>query len=929
MKLTLRARALGKKFTLIFTAYVLAVSSLTASVPFILSKEAGAVSDASYTATALTGWTTDRTAPSGGYSVESNFAGKQAIKLGVDGTKMATSSFYRYEGVKTSVGKKDSVQASLYVDSDWLTKDASAGLWAVGGDGSANATAYPIVSFTHADGVNGWRIWNSSGSWTTVAAAYTPNAWNTIELTINKANSTNIDVYINGAYVGQSTGGDPTAYLSEIILNSYNYGTSSYAVRWSTIQTGNYKPAAPVGLGFFRGSTNTAVNANSTVNNTDIRLRWGSVPNSERYQIRVTAPNGAQQENRYTGQTWFDLNDTTRHGYFSTQQGQWTYEVRTKDATTLVWSDWSTPISLSYDSVAPTVSGIEQVYEDKNGPRINVTLTFNEPLNPASLPQGWYAVSGSGNTKFVKAFYSTKIQAVTFTDVVGNPGSYSFTVDMTAPGGTLTYSPAVLTNQSVKATLATTEPIKVSSLPAGWAKVNDFTYEKTYEVNTTETVTLEDATGNKATLTATVDWIDKTPPTVTVKNAPDTLGSGPYRKVSFKLSDTKQVDKAAVNNHVIELTNSTQSDLNGITVGKMYGVAGKNTVQVWDVAGNVTTIEFVLDVTAPDAPLNGSPAVTTSNDFYFTWDGVSAGTGTPIVEYQFQSSTSNTTEAGSLISAWKNWTDYATPEQKQLTTPTIHSVGAGDGTYFWQVRAIDAAGNVGPWSDVWKTVIDSNAPAIAIVNPGMAYALSAPLLTGTVDADAVSVDITIYDKDGDVVEKGPADDYTPGQTTWGYHVTTDLPNGAYTVVANAKDMYGNGRDAVPVNFTIAVPVVTGPSDTEDPDEEPIVDSSDPEEEPDTSERSDNLNLVNGGLPLTTFGAQILGVADTNANDSNNDSPGEPEVEGISTANTLAAAAENTDGKAFGLAWYWWLLIIAAVASAIWWLVGAVRNRQAE
>ena len=157
MTLTLRAKALGKKLTLILTSFTLAVSSLTAAVPFILSQNVGAVADAVYSTSALSGWTGDRTYPSGGYAVES-FAGRQAMRLGVDASKASANSFYRYEGVKTSIGQKDSIQASLYVDSDWLNKEASAGLWAVGNNTAGEITAYPIVAFTHNSSVNGWRI---------------------------------------------------------------------------------------------------------------------------------------------------------------------------------------------------------------------------------------------------------------------------------------------------------------------------------------------------------------------------------------------------------------------------------------------------------------------------------------------------------------------------------------------------------------------------------------------------------------------------------------------------------------------------------------------------------------------------------------------------------------------------------------------------
>jgi len=40
----------------------------------------------------------------------------------------------------------------------------------------------------------------------------------------------------------------------------------------------------------------------------------------------------------------------------------------------------------------------------------------------------------------------------------------------------------------------------------------------------------------------------------------------------------------------------------------------------------------------------------------------------------------------------------------------IHSSGAGDGTWYWQVKAVDAAGNESAWSPIWNVTIDTVAP---------------------------------------------------------------------------------------------------------------------------------------------------------------------------------------------------------------------------
>ena len=113
------------------------------------------------------------------------------------------------------------------------------------------------------------------------------------------------------------------------------------------------------------------------------------------------------------------------------------------------------------------------------------------------------------------------------------------------------------------------------------------------------------------------------------------------------------------------------------------------------------------------APINGKPHNKSipTNDFYFEWDAVD---DTRPVTYEFQSSHSNSVDSnGSLIGAW-NSILHGNAEQNHLTLPKIHSTGASDGTYYWQVRAINSDGSPSPWSEVWNMTIDRIAPIITI-----------------------------------------------------------------------------------------------------------------------------------------------------------------------------------------------------------------------
>ena len=159
-------------------------------------------------------------------------------------------------------------------------------------------------------------------------------------------------------------------------------------------------------------------------------------------------------------------------------------------------------------------------------------------------------------------------------------------------------------------------------------------------------------------------------------------------------------------------------------------------------------------------------------------------------------------------------------------------------------------------------------------------------------------------------------------------------DGDYQLYVRALDNAGNVGIAkigfVTINTTTEeVPVDPGEEGEEG--EETETPGAPTSETPPTtlSAEDDELPAANGN-PATGFAA-ILGTNTTGNNDASDDTDttGTPEVEGTSTEETLAAAANNTDGNAFGLAWYWWLVILAGGATGIWWLIAALRGRSAE
>lgn len=122
--------------------------------------------------------------------------------------------------------------------------------------------------------------------------------------------------------------------------------------------------------------------------------------------------------------------------------------------------------------------------------------------------------------------------------------------------------------------------------------------------------------GRLRDLSVAGDAADATAPAVTVKpGAEFTVGrDGIYSKVSFKLHDEGKVARLTLNGVEKDLTDNVWSDLNGVVPGTFGAVAGANTLIVYDVAGNPTTVRFTLDVTAPTATVKTGAEFTVGAD---------------------------------------------------------------------------------------------------------------------------------------------------------------------------------------------------------------------------------------------------------------------------------------------------------------------------
>lgn len=267
---------------------------------------------------------------------------------------------------------------------------------------------------------------------------------------------------------------------------------------------------------------------------------------------------------------------------------------------------------------------------------VTVELGAQAAVNPATLPAG-VTVSGTTLTWAVPATATAAAATV----------AIPVTVAATAPGGPLTATAAVATlggtctsctstlnvadAERPTATLVT--PTTAGPFPAlkvqvdatdnlGLKRIVANIYSGSTLVRSTQTAVVggalsgthtatvqlpdgaytvkynsQDLAGNISATSTYAFTIDATKPTITVKDgATYTVKTGQtYDLVSFKLYDAGKVDKVVLNGKVKDLTDNAWSDVNFVKPGTFGAVKGANTLVLHDVAGNTTTIEFILN----------------------------------------------------------------------------------------------------------------------------------------------------------------------------------------------------------------------------------------------------------------------------------------------------------------------------------------------
>lgn len=757
-----RSAARDLRLTIVTT--VVAVFSVCALliIPQLLTHIVGASSN--YTAVPLStselaaNWSPDRTTPSGGYESIPYAGRNDVLEMRIDTTNPSpTPGFYRTEGIQRQIPTSDTIKADLYVDSTWSTKDIRAGLWGVGKSGTT-VKAYPIVEFVSGlgTGYTGWRTWDG-GAWVNTATGYNANAWNTLEITLNKTTH-QFDISINGSVVVSHADGGSDG-IGAVILNSFNAAnndaTFNYAAHWSNLAYGKIVADTPAHL-----RLNADKPCGYATNTNYITPTWDAVPGATSYNYKVVTPSGVTYGPVSVG------NVTSVSGPFG-GEGLSTFSVQA--VTPYGLSAWASPCAVTYDATAPNIPTL-------NSPANNASV------NGALLINKWNAASGA--TKYTYQSYNdaaaTQIRYTEMTtnlqksatnvangttfwwrvkaiDAAGNESGWSdlwkVTIDNVAPAATLGFTGV---GPSVKSfTVQFNEPVNQTDAenPANYF-LNNWRPEWSFADLTGHVVVSYDAASRSATVTFTdPGWYVSGEQQWGVKNIRDLAGNTvvtttaystppagpstpgapttttPTNNTTVNWSWTASTDPGSyvsgVEKYRYKLTHGSdvvvgESETTSLSATTLVPGDGDYVFHVWaiDVAGNVggeSTGSVTVDTTPPEVTI-GSTYDTTDNEIQ-----------------------PNVTASGDSVSF--AWTTSVSPSDVTISDPsalmptfTVHT----DGTYAFTLAAKDALGNTttATFTFTYETPVPETINTETI--PVVAEVASFTDVTATTDATTVN-----------------------------------------------------------------------------------------------------------------------------------------------------------------------------------------------
>lgn len=277
---------------------------------------------------------------------------------------------------------------------------------------------------------------------------------------------------------------------------------------------------------------------------------------------------------------------------------------------------------------------------------------------------------------------------------------------------------------------------------------------------------------------------DETNPTITVKEGAITCEDG-YHKVSFKLFDARLVDKIVLNGVEKDLTNNKYSDLNNVEPGKFGAVEGMNVLEVYDVAGNVTVLEFVLC----DDP-SKSPTATVKEGEEFT---LACEEGYEMVSFKLYDA--ENIDRVVINGVEKDLTDNKWSDVNFIK-PGVFGAVLGENT----MVVYDVKGNNTTYTFfLCDEPVDTTKPSVTITYPANGAVLSDGTFTvtgtasdGESEITEVKYTVTEITEIGGVYVSSIDAGIANGTNDWSFDAL-DLDDGFYRLKVQAFDAEGNWR----------------------------------------------------------------------------------------------------------------------------------------
>ncbi len=248
-------------------------------------------------------------------------------------------------------------------------------------------------------------------------------------------------------------------------------------------------------------------------------------------------------------------------------------------------------------------------------------------------------------------------------------------------------------------------------------------------------------------------------------------------------------------------------------------------------------------------------------------------------------------------------------------TAELQNLSIGNHTV--EITATDKAGNKSAVKSHMFTVTDTIAPVITITSPTTFVEGEDVVITGTATDNHSTVGEVSVLVDG--VEKGPT---TATNGKFSLNLGKLAP-GQYRVIATGTDEAGNRGASIPATITVTQKPAPEPEPTP-PIDEPNTTPTDPQ--PQSTQTQPNPTRI-VYLQPTTNTAQTTDSQDSEPVVETDDSKDQNALSARTQDIRGTRDSEDTTPTLLGMAWYYWLPIIAAIIFP--WIIIAAKKQQKD